>query len=87
MFDSSKQNLPEVIFILIKGKTIQSSWGLILSFRALFVFVVLILRGHLTVLLFLSIQLSGTTPSSSRSPSFQTALAYMTWKGQHMHVN
>ncbi len=60
--------------------------GLILSLMAFSVFVTLILRGHLTVLISLSIQLSGTTPSSSWVPSLQTALVYMTWKGDVFNI-
>lgn len=83
IFYSSTQNLPEVILILINENVIL---GVNLVLIAFSVFVTLILCGHLTVFISLSIQLSGTTPSSSRVPSLQTALVYMTWKGKHMRV-
>ena len=76
IFYKSKSNLPDVIFTFIKVNVCQSLLGAILSFSALFVFVML-MRGHLTVLAVSSIQFNGTTPSSSISPSFHTALAYM----------
>lgn len=73
MFYSSTQHMPKVIFLLIKVNVIQSI-QLILYFTAFSVFVALILRGHLTVLLSLSIQLSGTIPAYFRVPSLQTAM-------------